>query len=251
MTNLPCDEKPHLTIIIPCLNEARFIEACLLSLIEGGYPTDRLEILVFDGMSTDGTRDILEKMRSRFGFIQIIDNPGASKPAALNEGIRRARGDILMRIDAHAVYLKDYAPLLVEALLANESKGVVNVGGVRTNQPRDQGVLSRCFAELLGHPFGVGDARHNIGVTEPRLTDIVFLFCARRSLFAEIGGFDPRLRRGQDREFNLRVAQKRLMMIVPEARCIYLRDRRCASFFPGRSNAATCRSGFRKSRVGI
>lgn len=207
------------SLILPCLNEAAHIEDCLLSLLQGDYPSDLIEILVLDGFSTDGTRDILTSLSKRWPQIRIIDNPGASKPKALNIGIKESRHEILVRIDGHAQYPANYLRDLVKFLHIYEAD---NVGGIRLNRTRGTGVVARALATVLTHPFGVGDAKHYTGTNHPIESDIIFLFCARKSLFEEVGGFDERLLRGQDREFNLRLSrQGRKMVLCPAVTSTY------------------------------
>ncbi len=158
----------------------------------------------------------------------MLDNPGASKPRALNIGIASGKGEIMMRLDAHASYPGDYASKLVRSLY---SKNADNVGGIRRNISRGDGVLADTLAKVLTLPFGVGDARHYTGVEAAEETDIVFLFCVRKELFNEVGNFDERLTRGQDREFNLRLTRlgKRLLLI-PDVECTYFTRDKLSSF---------------------
>ncbi len=212
------------SLILPCLNEAAHIETCLTSLLQGDYPADLIEILILEGMSGDGTRDILARLAKTWPQIRVIDNPGASKPKGLNIGIAEAQHDILIRIDGHAQYPRNYVRDLIKSLHIYEAD---NVGGVRLNRTKGTGIVARALATVLTHPFGVGDAKHYTGTQTPIESDIIFLFCARKSLFEKVGGFDERLLRGQDREFNLRLnRQGRKMVLCPAVTCTYYtRDR--------------------------
>ena len=226
----PLNRPVTVTLVVPCLNERDHIERCLRSLLEGEYPAALLEVLVLDGMSTDGTRERLATLSREWPCICVLDNPGASKPKGLNLGIAAARGEVVMRIDAHAEYAANYISTLVRALL---EYGVDNVGAVRRNLPRRPGTVAKCLARVLTHPFGVGNATYNTGVVDAQWTDIVYLFCARRSLFEEMGGFNERLSRGQDREFNLRLVRAgRRMLLVPGTECRYYVRSDLSSFAP-------------------
>lgn len=216
------------SLILPCLNEALHIEDCVLSLLEGHYPADLIELLVLDGMSSDGTREILDALTKKWPQIKIVDNPGASKPKGLNAGIKIARNDILMRIDGHAKYPPNYIRDLVRFLHIYEAD---NVGGIRLNKTRGKGAVAQALAAVLTHPFGVGDAKHYTGTDEPVESDIIFLFCVRKSLFEEVGGFDERLTRGQDREFNLRLSRLcRKMVLCPQVTSTYFTRDKVLSF---------------------
>jgi cellulose synthase/poly-beta-1,6-N-acetylglucosamine synthase-like glycosyltransferase len=115
------------SVIIPCRQEERFIARMLESLLANDYPRDRLEMLVVDAMSTDGTREIVREFVKEHPFIRLLDNPRKITPAALNIGVTHARGDIIIRADCHSVYPRHYLAGLVDWL---EKSGADNVGGV-------------------------------------------------------------------------------------------------------------------------
>src|SRR5579863_10491961 len=95
---------PFVSIVIPCRNEKSYIPGCLDSVLAFDYPKDRLEVLVSDGMSQDGTRDILEGYQRAHPMIRMLDNVRKVTPCALNLAIKQARGDVIVRLDAHAEY---------------------------------------------------------------------------------------------------------------------------------------------------
>jgi len=133
-------DRPLVTAVIPCRNEARYIGPCLESLIQCAYPKDRLEVLVCDGMSDDGTREIVAGYAAHHGFIRLVDNPRRITPCAMNAGIREARGDVIMPMGAHAVYSASYISQLVAALEETEAD---NVGGVLVTLPANGTPLAR------------------------------------------------------------------------------------------------------------
>lgn len=211
---MPSPERPIVTSVIPCRNEVRYIGQCLESLIGCDYPKDRLEVLVCDGMSDDGTRDIVAGYAARHGFIRLVDNPERITPCAMNAGIRESRGDVIMPMGAHAVYSPSYISQLVAAL---EQTGADNVGGVLVTLPANGRPLARALAVGLSHPFGVGNSYFRIGAAERRLVDTVPFGCYRRAVFDRIGMFDPELVRNQDDELNGRlVKQGGRIMLIPE-----------------------------------
>jgi len=117
----------RVTVVLPCRNEASHISACLDSILGSAHPAERLEVLVIDGMSDDGTREIVEQYTATYPRIRLLDNPARVVPCALNIAIRAATGDIIVRTDGHVVYPPEYIPRLVDALLAD---GADNVGGL-------------------------------------------------------------------------------------------------------------------------
>jgi glycosyltransferase involved in cell wall biosynthesis len=169
-------------------------------------------------MSMEGTRDIVHGYATRFSHIRMIDNPGGLKPVALNIGIDAPDSDILMRIDAHAVYAPDYISRLVAGLIRYDAD---NIGGVRETDCGST-LVSRAIATAISHPFAAGNAHWRTGATEVKEVGTVFCGCYRRTVFHRIGKFNERLIRAQDREFNerLRSAGGRIVL-DPSVRCTY------------------------------
>jgi glycosyltransferase involved in cell wall biosynthesis len=205
---------PLVTVLIPCRNEERYIGRCLESVLASDFAKDRLEVLVIDGMSEDGTRRILADYTTRYSWIRLIDNPQRTAPHALNLGIRASTGTVLVRLDAHASYPPHYLSRLVSAL---EEYGADNVGGVLRTLPGADGPMAGAIAVAMSHPLGVGSSRFRIGTTTPRWVDTVAFFCVRRELFERVGMFDEELSRDQDGEFNGRVIKRGgRILLVPD-----------------------------------
>ncbi|GIE97305.1 hypothetical protein Ari01nite_47700 [Paractinoplanes rishiriensis] len=189
-------------------------------MLSGSHPADRMEILLVDGMSDDGTRDIVRTYEQRHPRLRMLDNPGRSKPAALNLGIRAARGDIVLRLDVHAVYEPDYIEKCVRGLLDHPDAD--NVGGVRRSAPRTGSLLGRAIALSTTDAFGAGNSKYRVGASGPQWVDTVFGGCWRREVFDRIGLFDEQLTRAQDREFNNRLRQAGgRILLLPDITCTY------------------------------
>ncbi len=212
--------QPFVSIVIPCRNEEAYIAGCLDSILAGDYPRDRIEILVADGRSDDGTREILSRYAAEHPrCIIVLDNPQLSTPAALNVGIRSASGSVVIRMDAHVVYPREYVRLLVAGL---EETGADNVGGVLETVPAEDTPTARAIALGLSHPFGVGNSHFRTGTRERREVDTVPFGCYRREIFDRIGLFDEELVRNQDDEFNFRlIARGGRVLLLPEVICRY------------------------------
>jgi glycosyltransferase involved in cell wall biosynthesis len=187
------------------------------------YPADSVEVLVVDGMSDDGTREVLRGYAQRWPSVRWLDNPTRETPAALNIGIRNARGDIVMRMDAHCHYPRDYISALVRWL---DKSGADNVGGVCRTLPGSGSATASAIAIALSHPFGVGNSRFRIGTTTPRWVDTVPFGCYRRNVFERIGLFDEELVRNQDDELNQRLLKSggRILLVPDVAVDYYARD---------------------------
>jgi glycosyltransferase involved in cell wall biosynthesis len=181
------------------LNERGFIRDCLDTLVAQDYPTV-VEILVIDGGSADGTRDIV----AGFGEpVRVVDNPRITAAAALNIGLENAKGDIIVRADAHTTYAPDYVRRCVEVL---QETGAANVGG--RMRPVATTSFGRAVAAVTSSPFGVGPGRFHYS-EEVSDVDTVYLGCFRRSTLEGLGGYDEdRLQWGaEDHELNFRLRQ--------------------------------------------
>jgi glycosyltransferase involved in cell wall biosynthesis len=190
------------SIIIPCRNEEKYIGKCLDSIIAQDYPNDKLEVLIVDGMSEDRTREIVTKRSKKHLFIVLLDNFLKIVPPALNIGIKQARGDIIIRMDAHSIYEKDYISKCVRCL---KEYNADNIGGVCVTVPGGNATVSEAIAIVLSSAFGVGNAYFRTGLKEPRYVDTVPFGCYKKKVFEKIGLFNENLVRNQDIEFNLRL----------------------------------------------
>jgi len=212
------------SIIVPCRNERAHIRECLETLLASDYPADRLEILVVDGMSDDGTRDIVAEVARAHPAVRLFDNPRRITPAGINIGIAEARGSVFLLIGAHAGFPPDYVSGLVGWL---ERSGADGVGGVCETLPGSGSPTARAIALAMAHPFGVGNSWFRIGTREPRAVDTVPFPCYRMELFGRIGLFDEALVRNQDDEFNARVLKHggRLLLVPGVSSRYYARTR--------------------------
>lgn len=197
--------NPAVTIIVPCRNEEQYIARCLDSILATSWPHESLEVLVVDGMSDDNTRAIAATYATGHDCVRVLDNPRQTAPAALNIGLAHAAGDVIIRMDAHVVYPKDYVRRLVQALMRS---GADNVGGTLVTVPGGDGIVAAAIARAMAHPLGVGNSYFRIGCKEPRWVDTVPFGCYRRDVFARIGLFDEDMVRNQDDEFNHRLIRQ-------------------------------------------
>ena len=190
------------SVIIPCFNEERYINKCLKSLINNDYPKDKLEILVIDGMSEDRTRKIIMKLMKKFPFIKFMDNKARFQVIALNMGIKRAKGDIIIRCDAHSKYPTNYISELVRFHL-NEI--VDNVGGVWDTKPGENTIKAKAIAKAMSNILGVGLSYRSIRGNKSLFVDTVPFGSWKKDIFKKYGNFDESFLRAQDLEHNIRI----------------------------------------------
>lgn len=190
------------SIICPVFNEEKFIEDCIISIIEQDYPQDMMEVLFIDGHSTDNTTNIIKRYIKQHSFLKLLDNPERIVPYALNKGLSEAKGEVIMRLDAHCTYPTNYVSELVKYLYQLNAD---NVGGVWNTQAANDTPICQAIAFASSHPFGVGGSMHKIGTSKIIETDTVPFGCYKREVFDKTGVFDTDLVRNQDDEFNGRL----------------------------------------------
>jgi glycosyltransferase involved in cell wall biosynthesis len=204
--------RPTVSVVLPTLDEREHITDCLESLLSQDYD-DILEIIVVDGGSTDGTRELAAARR-----VRVVDNPRVSAAAAMNEGIAAARGDVICRADAHTLYETDYVRRCVEVL---RDTGAANVGG--RMRPVGTTSFGRAVAAVTTSRFGVGPGRFHYA-EERAEVDTVYLGCWLRSTLEKVGGYDEDNLQwaAEDQELNLRLRDAGGVIVLdPEIRSWY------------------------------
>lgn len=195
------NSKAMVSIVVPCRNERDHIETALKSILIQELPGGNFEVIVADGMSDDGTREIIQQVTCRDSRVRMVDNRGAIVSTGLNAAIREARGSIIIRMDAHTSYAPDYIRQCVQVL---EETAADNVGGPWIAQGKKR--IGKAIAVAFQSSFACGGARgHDPDYSGP--VDTVYLGCWRREIFDRIGFFDEELVRNQDDEFNLRIVR--------------------------------------------
>ena len=209
-----------LSVIVPIYQEEKYIAKCIDSMLNQDYPKDDLEIILVDGMSKDRTREIVATYTAKYPFIRLIDNPERIAPCAMNRGIKEAKGDVIMRLDAHVYYPKDYFSLLVEKL--NELTGAENVGALCNTLPVNDSLTAQSIAAVLSSSFGMGNSHFRIGADKEMEVDTVPFGCFHRSIFDKVGLYDEELVRNQDDELNARVIKAGgKIYLIPQLVCEY------------------------------
>ena len=205
------------SVIVPCRNEKDYIDACMRSVLSQDIPPGQIEFMVLDGMSDDGTREILQRLIGEDFRLKVIDNLRQITPCARNIGIREARGKYIAILDAHATYSSDYVGNCIKLL--EEHSEICCAGGPIISVGKS--IFGRATAGAMSHPFGVGNAKHRFPDYEGYAEGACFPVY-RREIFEKVGLFDENLVRNQDDDFNYRVALSgEKVFISPRAKCTY------------------------------
>src|SRR6266567_6134896 len=213
---------PLVTVVVPCRNEEKHIGRCLESILANDYPKERMEILVLDGMSEDKTREIVAGYADRFPCIRLVDNPQKHIPVAMNIGIRTARGERILKMDAHSTYQREYISRCVHY---QDAYGAENAGGVWKMVPGADTATARAIVLGLGHRFGSGNANVKVGVEKPTWSDTAAFGCFKKELFERIGLYDEKLLSSSDLDLNQRIqAAGGGILVVPDVVISYMAD---------------------------
>lgn len=209
--------EPTVTVIVPVRNEERFIERCLYSVAAQDYPRARIDVLVVDGRSTDLTRQVVARFAAESTLdLRLLDNPARKAAAAMNVGLREARGDIIVRVDGHATLAPDYVRRAVAALEASSAECV---GGVLATEGRSP--VGRAIAAAMSSRFGVGGAMFRTGGAAGPVDTVAF-GAYRRRVFDRLGPFREDIDAGEDDEFNYRLRDAGgAIILLPELRATY------------------------------
>ena len=211
---------PEVSIVIPCLNEEKTILSLLDSILQQTYPTEKLEVIISDGMSEDKTRQLITDFQSKHDQLKIrlVDNPVRRIPTGLNLAIKAADGSIIIRMDAHAIPMPDYVERSVGALKQGQGD---NVGGVIIVKPGADTWIGRSISVATAHPLGVGDAKYR-WATQAGEADTVAFGTLYRSKIEALGFFNEDLKANEDYEFNSRLrASGGKVWIDPQIKAVY------------------------------
>lgn len=191
---------PMVTVVMPVRNERAYISRSLNAVLEQDYPADRMEVIVADGLSTDGTREVVRSLQLAHPNIKLIDNPARIAPTGLNLALDVSRGEIILRVDGHCEIASNHVSGCVRLL---RDQNVDGVGG-----PLDtigETPLSRVIAVAMSSPFGVGGSAFRTLRDRTLLTDTVAFPAYKRAAIERAGRFDEELVRNQDDEYNYRL----------------------------------------------
>lgn len=197
----PITNQTPVSVILPVLNEERYLEATVKSITSQDY-AGPIEIVLALGPSRDRTNEIATNISAGDSRVRSVQNPSGRTADALNKAIAASSAPIIVRVDGHSLLPQGYIREAVETLART---GAVNVGGVMAAQGRTK--FERAVAVAMRSSIGVGGASFHIGGNEGP-ADTVYLGVFLRSAIEAINGFDPHFIRAQDWELNYRLRER-------------------------------------------
>lgn len=206
------------SVIMPVRNEAAYIERSLRAVLAQTYPAARMEIVIADGMSTDDTRAVIERVAEKSPVpILVVDNPRKIAPTALNRALDKARGEIVVRVDGHCEIAPDYVANCVKHLQTGE---IAAVGGPITTIGETR--TARAIAAAMSSRFGVGDSAFRTVQDRAMFVDTVAFPGYTRAVLNRAGAFNEELVRNQDDEYNYRIRKAGgKILLAPDVCSLY------------------------------
>jgi glycosyltransferase involved in cell wall biosynthesis len=221
--------QPLVSIVVPCRNEKLYIKRCIESIVSSSYPQDKIEIIVVDGISEDGTRELAEELADKYSFVRVLNNEKKILASGWNMGIENSKGDIIITANAHAEIEKEHIKKCISYM--NQYKADC-VGPVLITHPQDTGIIGEAIAAVMSHPFGVGNSTFRIGANKPNFVDTLHLGAYKREIFEKIGMYNEDLVRSQDIEMHRRLHYAGFnMLLVPDIKVHYYTRSNPKGFF--------------------
>jgi hypothetical protein len=200
---------------MPVLNEERHLEHAVERILAQDYAGE-IEVVIAVGPSTDGTHEVADRLVRERANVRVVENPTGKTPAGLNAAIAASTGEVIVRVDGHAMIPSDYVAVGVATLAA---AGADNVGGVMAAEGTND--FEHAVARAMTSKFGVGGAAFHVG-GEPGPALTVYLGCFRRTALDRVHGYDESMERAQDWEMNLRIRQTGgIVWFTPQMRVTY------------------------------
>jgi succinoglycan biosynthesis protein ExoA len=185
-----------ISVICPCLNEKNYIRL-LLDFFVNSSPQEK-ELILVDGGSDDGSIPIIENYLQKHPNISLLHNPRKYVPYALNMAIARAKGDIIVRLDAHTEYASDYFTQIIDCF---ENTRADIVGGPMRAIGKTG--FQQAVAYATSTKMGIGNSQFHFEEFSG-YTDSVYLGAWKKNIFVKTGLFDEKMKRNQDDEFHYR-----------------------------------------------
>ncbi len=217
---------PAVSLILVARNEIKWIEKSLNSLLKQDYPSDKIELIIIDGQSDDGTREFLiekvAELKNLNYCVKFYDNPRKILCSGWNIAIARSSGDIVCRIDAHSTIAHDYISIGVNELLTRKRNGekIAAVGGWIKH--RGHGKIGKIISYFYSSPFGTGNSPFRRNPGKPIISDTAVYALYWRNIFDEIGYFDEKLTRNEDTALHIKMIKKGYQFVThPEMQIEY------------------------------
>ena len=195
------NQTPFVSVIAPCRNEIKYIDQAVYSILNGDYPKDKMELIIVDGMSDDGTRERLAEIELSDDRITVLDNNDIIQAVAMNKGLDVAKGEYIVRIDCHSQFADDYVRRSVE--VAQRTNADL-VGGYIVTRPGAKTETAKAICSATSTKFGIGGGQFRLTGGEKEVDTVPF-GTFKKDIFKRVGYYDERLVRNEDLEMSARI----------------------------------------------
>ena len=223
---------PLVSAIMAVRNEQRHIETAIESLLKQETPEWEIEIIVVDGKSSDGTRDVVTRIANSDSRVVLATNEQRKTPYAFNLGIEKARGEYICILGAHTTYAPNYIATCLEEL---KRHGAAGCSGREITRPGGDGLQARLVAWTLAHPFGT--SARSMRTRAAGFADTIPYPIFLKSTIVEVGGYNPQLHRNQDNDLSQRLRARGYKL--------YLTDKTTCEYFVSPDLASLARYAFK------
>ena len=196
------ERQYDIALVIPVYNEERYIRHCLHSVFRQSYPAEKFDIVIVDGRSTDRTREIVREIGRAHPNVRLLENPDRVQVKAFNIGVSGTDAPVVIRMDAHSTYDRNYVKNIIGVLSGDPSVG--NAGGVWKVCPGANTYMAHAIAIFNRTHFGIGGAKFRVGA-EAGETDTVPFGAFPRCVLEAVGPMNESLFRSEDTEYNARI----------------------------------------------
>ncbi len=209
----------EISVVVPCLNEEKYIKTCLESIVNNGFLVSEMEILVVDGGSADSTLDIIAEIQKSISSVKLLSNPKRKTPFALNIGVQNSTGKYVLVAGAHATYPPDYINNLYKQIQKPE---IDVIGGAIETCTKTINTKTNAIKYVLSHRFGVGNSKFRTGASQMSEVDTVPFGLYNREVFNSAGLYNEKLIRNHDIELSKRILSKGFKIwLMPEFKVKY------------------------------
>ncbi len=208
------------SVCIIAKNEENTIEQLFLNVRNQVYPHEDMEIVLVDSMSSDNTKMIMQQFANsehEFADIRVYENEKENQASGWNVAIRNARGDIIIRVDAHAMLPKDFVKNSVACIMSGENV----CGGPRPNIAVPSTKWTDVLLGAESSMFGSSIALYRRAENEKTYVKSVFHGTYRKEVFKKVGVFNEKLGRTEDNEMHYRICQAGYKICYDPKICSY------------------------------
>lgn len=206
---------PDVAVIMPVLNEEKYLESSVRAIFEQKYPGS-IRVILAIGPCTDGTLNVARELAQEYKSLKIVNSPSGRTPESLNLAIAECSEDFIVRVDAHSELSEKYIETAIATILKT---GAANVGGIMAAKGKTP--FEKAVATAMTSSLGVGNAAFHTGGSEGP-AETVYLGVFKKSALEGVGGYDNKFTRAQDWEMNHRIQSAGgLIWFNPELKVTY------------------------------